>query len=88
MGNEWTSDVLFEGTKVSGSEDTDLVEASCIMREPIISSTQECSRGHPGEQSPKNIHRSFSLLFQEQNVGSRNSLQEGGRSKVLWNNEK
>ena len=41
-----TPDVrYFEGMKVSGSEATGLAEGSCIMREPIISSTRECSRG-------------------------------------------
>ena len=39
------SDVIFEGMKVSGSEATGLAEESCIMKEPIISSTQGCSRG-------------------------------------------
>ena len=52
--------MLFEGTKVSGSEDTGLAGASCIMRKPIISSTQECSRGH---QTNCFLKKSFIEVF-------------------------
>ena len=41
---------VLEGMKVSGSEATGLAGGSCIMKEPIISSTRECSRGQCGNQ--------------------------------------
>ena len=54
-----------EGMRVSGRQATGLAGASCIMRDPIISSTRECSRGHPGEKIQKQsvfpINHSFAF---------------------------